>query len=171
MIANSVVYAADSNFHQGFDVFAGMHGDEGRRSKMVDTRLVVDRALEFLDSRRGLPDDSSTSTPWTRTCPYSPPAPFDTMFEPEAVFPDHPGIDPRTDYKEPLDRERLIAQYDGDIAYGDQQFGRFIDELKKRGRLRRRGDSVRLPTMARSSSITAAGCTGGRSSTNSCACP
>jgi hypothetical protein len=54
------------------------------------------------------------------------------MFEPKAT-PDHPGIDPRTDFKEPLDRERLIAQYDGDIAYGDQQFGRFIDELKQRG--------------------------------------
>ena len=132
VIANSVVYAADSNFHQGFDVFAGLHGEEGRRSKMVDTRLLVDKALDFLDSRRGLPRFLYVHT-MDPHVPYSPPAPFDTMFEPVAVFPDHPGIDPRTDYKEPLDRERLIAQYDGDIAYGDQQFGRFIDELKKRG--------------------------------------
>jgi arylsulfatase A-like enzyme len=132
VIANSVVYAADSNFHQGFDVFAGMHGEEGRRSKMVDTRLLIDRALEFLDSRRGLPRFLYVHT-MDPHVPYSPPAPFDTMFEPRAVFPDHPGIDPRTDYKEPRDRERLIAQYDGDIAYGDQEFGRFLDELKRRG--------------------------------------
>ena len=54
------------------------------------------------------------------------------MFEPLPSV-DHPGVDPRTDFKEPKDRERLIAQYDGDIAYGDGQFGRFIDGLKKRG--------------------------------------
>ena len=131
VIANSVIYAADSNFQQGFDVFAGMHGDEGRRSKMVDTRLLVDRALEFLDSRRGLKRFLYIHT-MDPHVPYSPPAPFDTMFEPRAV-PDHPGTDPRTDYKEPLDRDRLAAQYDGDIAYGDQQFGRFLEELKKRG--------------------------------------
>ena len=131
VIANSVIYATDSNFHQGFDVFEGMHGDEGRRSKMVDTRLVVDQALDFVDSRRGLPTFLYVHT-MDPHVPYAPPAPFDTMFDPKPT-PDHPGVDPRTDFKEPLDRERLIAQYDGDIAYGDQQFGRFIDELKKRG--------------------------------------
>jgi arylsulfatase A-like enzyme len=132
VIANSVIYAADSNFQQGFDVFAGLHGDEGHRSKLVDTRLVVDRALQFLDSRRGLPTFLYVHT-MDPHVPYAPPPPFDTLFDPKPV-PGHPGVDPRTDFKEPLDRERLIAQYDGDIAYGDQQFGRFLDELKKRGR-------------------------------------
>ncbi len=131
VIANSVIYDKDSNFQQGFDVFAGLHGPEGERSKVVDTRLVVDRALEFLDSRRGLPTFLYVHT-MDPHVPYSPPAPFDTMFEPKAI-PGHSGMDPRYDFKEPLDRERLIAQYDGDIAYGDQQFGRFIDEVKKRG--------------------------------------
>jgi arylsulfatase A-like enzyme len=131
VIANSVIYAADSNFQQGFDVFLGLHGDEGRRSKMVDTRLVVDRAVEFLDSRRGLPTFLYVHT-MDPHVPYAPPVPFDTMFDPKPT-PEHQGVDPRTDFKEPLDRERLIAQYDGDIAYGDQQFGRFIGELKKRG--------------------------------------
>ena len=27
----------------------------------------------------------------------------------------------------------MIAQYDGDIAYGDQEFGRFLRELRARG--------------------------------------
>lgn len=129
-IANSVIYAADSNFHQGFDVFEGLHGEGGRRSKAVDTKQVVDRALHFLDSRRGLPRFLYVHT-MDPHVPYTPPAPFDTLFDPKPT-PDHPGVDPRTDFKEPLDRERLIAQYDGDIAYGDTQFGRFIDELKRR---------------------------------------
>lgn len=131
VIANSVIYATDSNFHQGFDVFEGLHGEGGHRSKVVDTRRVVDRALDFIDSRRGLPTFLYVHT-MDPHVPYSPPPPFDTMFEPKPA-PGHPGTDPRYDFKEPLDRERLIAQYDGDIAYGDQQFGRFIDELKRRG--------------------------------------
>jgi hypothetical protein len=53
------------------------------------------------------------------------------MFEPHPT-PEHPGTDPRSDYKEPLDRDRMVAQYDGDVAYGDQEFGRFVRELKAR---------------------------------------
>jgi hypothetical protein len=54
------------------------------------------------------------------------------MFEPPPR-PGHPAADPRSDYKEPLDRDRMIAQYDGDVAYGDREFGRFLRELKSRG--------------------------------------
>ena len=54
--------------------------------------------------------------------PYTPPPPFDRKYAPFPV-PGHPAADPRSDYLEPLDRERLIGQYDGDIAYGDQEFG------------------------------------------------
>jgi hypothetical protein len=109
----------------------GLHGDDDRRSKLVNADVVVDRALHFIDSRRGLPTFVYVHT-MDPHVPYQPPAPFDRMFEPHPKD-GHWGIDPRTDYKEPEDRERLIAQYDGDIAYGDREFGRFIDELKKRG--------------------------------------
>jgi hypothetical protein len=54
------------------------------------------------------------------------------MFEPHASEA-HPARDPRSDYREPLDRERMIAQYDGDIAFGDREFGRFVRELKALG--------------------------------------
>ena len=131
VIANSVIYDKDSNFSQGFDVFAGLHGAEGSRSKVVDTAPLVDRGLAFLDARRGLPRFLYVHT-MDPHVPYAPPVPFNTMFDPRPTA-EHPGVDPRTDYKEPLDRERLVAQYDGDIAYGDREFGRFIGELKKRG--------------------------------------
>jgi arylsulfatase A-like enzyme len=130
-IANSVIYGAESEFDRGFDVFAGLHGEEDRRSKLVGADVVVDSALAFLRSRQGLPTFLYVHT-MDPHVPYEPPPPFDRMFEP---FPTegHPARDPRTDYKEPLDKERMIAQYDGDIAFGDREFGRFVRELKAAG--------------------------------------
>jgi arylsulfatase A-like enzyme len=130
-IANSVIYAAESAFDPGFEYFAGLHGDDDRRSKLVGADVVVDAALAFLRSRRGLPTFLYVHT-MDPHVPYAPPPPFDRMFEP---FPteDHPARDPRTDYKEPLDRDRMIGQYDGDIAFGDHEFGRFLRELKNAG--------------------------------------
>ena len=130
-IANAVIFMPGSRFEQGFDVFTGLHGPRGHASKDVEAAVVVDAALRFIDARRGLPTFLYVHT-MDPHVPYTPPAPFDRKYEPHPA-PGHPGIDPRTDYKEPLDRERLIAQYDGDIAYGDREFGRFLDQLRARG--------------------------------------
>jgi arylsulfatase A-like enzyme len=130
-IANSVIYGEESAFDRGFDAFAGLHGDDDTRSKLVGADVVVDQALSFLEERRGLPTFLYVHT-MDPHVPYAPPPPFDRMFEPHASE-SHPARDPRTDYKEPLDRERMIAQYDGDIAFGDREFGRFLRELKARG--------------------------------------
>jgi arylsulfatase A-like enzyme len=130
-IANSVIYGAESTFDRGFDVFAGLHGEDDRRSKLVGADVVVDSALAFLRSRRGLPTFLYVHT-MDPHVPYEPPPPFDRMFEPFPT-PAHPARDPRTDYREPLDRERMIGQYDGDIAFGDREFGRFLRELKAAG--------------------------------------
>jgi arylsulfatase A-like enzyme len=130
-IANSVIYGEESAFDRGFDFFAGLHGDDDTRSKLVGADVVVDTALAFLRSRRGLPSFLYVHT-MDPHVPYAPPAPFDRMFEPHASEA-HPARDPRTDYREPLDRERMIAQYDGDVAFGDREFGRFLRELKTLG--------------------------------------
>lgn len=131
VVANSVIYADDANFHQGFEVMEGLHGEGDQRSKDVDASVVVDRALAYVDSRRGLPTFLYAHAIDPHV-PYQPPPPFDRMFEPHPEE-GHWGIDPRTDLKGPKDRERLIAQYDGDIAYGDREFGRFVAGLKSRG--------------------------------------
>ncbi len=115
-IANSVIYGAESSFDRGFDFLAGLHGEDDQPSKLVGADVVVDAALHTMDPH----------------VPYAPPPPFDRMFEPHPA-PGHPAQDPRTDYLEPADRERLMAQYDGDIAFGDQEFGRFLKVLKDRG--------------------------------------
>jgi hypothetical protein len=91
----------------------------------------VDKALSWLDARRGFPTFLYVHT-MDPHVPYAPPPPFDRKYEPYPT-PDHPAQDPRSDYKEPLDRERMIAQYDGDVAFGDQEFGRFVRGLKDRG--------------------------------------
>jgi hypothetical protein len=64
--------------------------------------------------------------------PYGSPAPFDRKFDPPPA-PGREAADPRSDYKEPIDRDRLIAQYDGAVAFDDQEFGRLMRELKSRG--------------------------------------
>jgi len=130
-VSNSVIYSAGTNFDQGFDFFAGLHGAGNRPSKVVEAGPVVDTGLGWLEERRGFPSFLYVHT-MDPHVPYTPPPPFDQKYEPHPT-PDHPGQDPRYDFKEPLDRDRLIAQYDGEIAYGDQEFGRFVQELKKRG--------------------------------------
>lgn len=130
-IANSVIYSEGTHFEQGFAFYAGLHGAGDRPSKVIEAAPVVDAALRWIDDRRGFPTFTYVHT-MDPHVPYTPPAPFDRMYEPHPT-PDHPGVDPRSDFKEPLDRDRLIAQYDGEIAYGDREFGRFLRELKARG--------------------------------------
>lgn len=130
-IANWVIYSEGNNFEQGFGTFVGLHDPSGRPSKEVQATEVVDAALAWLDSRRGVPVFLYAHT-MDPHVPYTPPSPFDRKFTPGPIE-GHPGVDPRTDYKEPEDRARLIAQYDGDIAYGDQEFGRFLRGLRSRG--------------------------------------
>jgi arylsulfatase A-like enzyme len=130
-IANSVIYSEGSNFEQGFDFYAGLHGAGDRPSKVVEAAGVVDEALRWLAGRRGFPTFFYVHT-MDPHVPYTPPPPFDRRFEPHPVE-GRSAADPRFDVKEPADRDRLMAQYDGEIAYGDQEFGRFVRELKARG--------------------------------------
>jgi hypothetical protein len=109
-----------------------MHGPGDRPSKLVEAGPVVDAALRWLDQSPGLPSFLYVHT-MDPHVPYMPPPPFDRKYPPFPELPDHPATDPRFDYKEPADLDRMIGQYDGDIAYGDQEFGRFLEELKKRG--------------------------------------
>lgn len=130
-VGNSVIYLEGHNFEQGFDYFAGVHGAGDKPSKDPKAKDVVDAALQWLDARAGFPTFVYVHT-MDPHVPYAPPPPFDQMFEPHPL-PDRPAADPRHDYRESADRERMIAQYDGDVAYNDQQFGRFLGELKSRG--------------------------------------
>ena len=76
------------------------------RIQSGDADVVVDTGLAWLKSRLGLPSFLYVHT-MDPHVPYGPPPPFDRMFEPHPTE-DHPARDPRTDYKEPLDRERMV---------------------------------------------------------------
>jgi len=130
-IANSVIYSAGTHFEQGFDVYTGIHGSGDKTSKIVEAGPVIDKAIEWIDARAGLPGFLYLHL-MDPHVPYTPPAPFDAKYEPHPRS-DYAADDPRTGYREPADRDRLVAQYDGEIAYGDQEFGRLIRELKSRG--------------------------------------
>lgn len=119
VVANPHVGAKDMHFDQGFDQF---EADTSAR-----TEQVVDAALAFLDARRGQPVFLYVHT-MDPHAPYTPPPPFDRRFPP---FPDRPLL-AQSDWT-PADRDRLVGQYDGEIAYGDQQFGRFLRGLRDRG--------------------------------------
>ncbi len=123
VVVNQLVLARDMHFDQGFSYFA---------SALAPQRAgqVVDAGLAFLDARRGQPAFLYLHTMDAHT-PYLPPPPFDRKYEPHPA-PGRAAAEP-SDYREPIDRDRIVAQYDGAVAYGDQEFGRFLRGLRERG--------------------------------------
>jgi arylsulfatase A-like enzyme len=130
-VANPIVYAAGTGFEQGFTFFEGLRGADDRPSDVVPAAGVIDAALRWLDERDGLPSFLYVHT-MDPHVPYQPPAPFDRRYGPPPAE-GRAAADPRFHFREAGDRERLIAQYDGEIAYGDQELGRFVQALKSRG--------------------------------------
>jgi arylsulfatase A-like enzyme len=130
VLANAVLYAARAGFDQGFEYFAGLHGRKVRRSRQVPAAAVVDAALDWLETRRGEP-----TFLWVHTMdphfPYDPPSPFDRRFASDPVPEERvpPGLSPA----KAREWRGWIDQYDGEIAYGDQELGRFLGELETRG--------------------------------------
>ncbi|MEE8217776.1 MAG: sulfatase [Vicinamibacteria bacterium] len=123
VVTNELVLAREAHFDQGFEYFA-------RPDEPENAREVVDAALDYLTSRRGLPTLLYLHT-MDPHWPYTPPSPFDRRYPP-APAPGRAAAGPY-DYEEPLDLDRIVAQYDGEVAYGDEEFGRFVRELEARG--------------------------------------
>ncbi len=131
VVANAVLYARRAGFDQGFEYFAGLHGPKVRRSHRVPAAAVVDAALEWLDARRGLPTFLWMHTMDPHT-PYTPPSPFDQRFGGDSP-PGGGKAPPGLDAKRSGERRVWIDKYDGEIAYGDQELGRFLQALRERG--------------------------------------
>lgn len=127
VVANPIVYLPGTGFDQGFDYFAGLPSEKGDTGTLqTRAATVVDAALAWIDSRRGLPAFVYVHAVDPHF-PYQAPPPFDRMFGgPPGGVESIGGASPGT-------RQRAVAAYDGEIAYGDREFGRFLDELKRRG--------------------------------------
>ena len=123
VVVNQLVLAKNMHFDQGFSYFAAPRAPQRAAE-------VVDAALDFLDARRGQPTFLFLHTMDAHT-PYQPPPPFDRQFGPHPE-PGRAAAEP-SDYRVPNDLDRIVGQYDGAVAYGDQQFGRLLHGLRERG--------------------------------------
>ncbi|HET7295406.1 MAG TPA: sulfatase [Vicinamibacteria bacterium] len=132
-VANSVIYEKASGFERGFDVFKGVHDREGRPSTRALAEDVVSEALDWLHATKGRPAFLYVHT-MDPHIPYTPPAPFDALFDP-APTAESPGRDPREQEEPGPHRDSYVARYDGEVAYGDREFGRFVRGLHDAGRL------------------------------------
>ena len=137
-------FALDSRFNldQGFD-----HYDEafdrvrGRDPVMQNERRaasVTDAALGYLD-REGVPKRLFLFAHYFDAhAPYAPPAPYDTLYDPQggaglpvliAEQKDCPLASGGAD----APAERAALQYAGEISYMDEHVGRLLDGLRERG--------------------------------------
>jgi sulfatase-like protein len=123
VVVNPGVGARAMHFDQGFDHFEVLPRE--RRAA-----VAVDAALTLLDDRRGQPGFLYVHTMDAHS-PYRPPPPFDRRFPPHP----EPGREAgdRSDDAVRGDLARIVGQYDGAIAYGDREFGRFVRALRDRG--------------------------------------
>jgi len=130
-----------SGLDRGFDVYDYRETDESNRGHR-DAAETTDAVLAWLD-RAGDDPFFIVTHYFDPHLTYDPPVPYDTMFErgsgtrvpsgfgsASQVFAVRDGKIRLT----PGQRESLIARYDGEIRFTDEQFGRLREGLEQRGR-------------------------------------
>ena len=104
---------------------------------------TIDRALEWIDATLAETPEAPLFTfvhLFDVHDPYTPPAPYDTKFDPDYTGPidgrniTSPDSPVRPDM-DPRDLEHLVALYDGGISWVDSEVGRLFAELEGRGLL------------------------------------
>jgi len=134
--------SAQFGYSQGFDHYAQTEGDDRYKAASVNklaqawlnansTTLAASDKPLFLFLYYFDPHS------W-----YDPPSPFDTKFDPDytgfltpEIFGHGQDVVSGKITLGPRDLEHLIALYDGEIAYWDQQLGLMLDDLEGRGLL------------------------------------
>ena len=112
-------------FHRGFHSY---RVDGGRAAS------IIDRALAVLDEGEGQAQFLFLHL-YDVHAPYTAPTEFiDRFLEPEADVTESLRVmTPNARAPNDAELQRVIALYDAEIAYVDQEIGRFLDELKARG--------------------------------------
>jgi arylsulfatase A-like enzyme len=140
-VVNVVFCGPDSGLDRGFEVYDHQSSDATNVGTR-DARLTTDRALEAARTAAGRPlllvvhyfDPHLT---------YDPPAPFDTLFEPELATAIAPGFGSAAEARKLSDgllalderqRRGLVARYDGEIRFVDTELGRLRHGLEALGR-------------------------------------
>ncbi len=121
-VSNNVVSAPRTGFEQGF------HALFDRKPIAKNT---VDAALSLLETLRGRPTFLYVHA-MDPHMPYTAPEPWFSRYDPKPT----PGVDGKLLRHDPdrvANLAAYVARYDGEIAYGDSEFGRFVDALRERG--------------------------------------
>jgi arylsulfatase A-like enzyme len=130
-----------SGLDRGFELYDFHTSDETNRGHR-DASRTTDAALAWLDT---IDDDPSFMVIhyFDPHLTYDPPAPYDTIFEeqPSAGLPAGFGsaveifkIRDGSLQLDPIQRRSLMARYDGELRYTDEQFARLRQGLERRGR-------------------------------------
>lgn len=125
---------------RGFEHFDFDPGDFSNR-KQRDAAATTDAVLRWVD---GLGGDRFFLLVhyFDPHLTYDPPSPYDTLFEPDGESAIRVGWGRpeqvhrlRHGQVQPVERQRqsLVARYDGEIRYTDEQFGRLWEALEERG--------------------------------------
>ncbi len=133
-------FALDSRFgfSRGFDVYdetySTMMGTAGADQNQRTAGEVTDAVVRYLD-RAPTPQHLFLFVHYFDPhLPYAPPPPYDTMYAaaPAAgriAMTGHPALaTARSD-----EEQKRLALYAGEISYMDEQVGRLLDDLKRRG--------------------------------------
>jgi arylsulfatase A-like enzyme len=130
-------------FQRGFDVYRYLAEDERSPTVHVGADVVNAQALDWLSAASDRPyflyvHATDPHAPYRPPSPWAerfvdpdndvPPARIDTLL---GAIREH-GVQPTAD-----EVRALMARYDGEIAFTDGQFGRFVTELRRRGLLER----------------------------------
>jgi arylsulfatase A-like enzyme len=130
-----------SSLDRGFEAYDFHTSDESNRGHR-DARETTDAVLGWLG---GLGDDPVFLVVhyFDPHLTYDPPEPYDAMFEPDEGsrlprgFGSAAEVFDLREGRIRLDRRRresLVARYDGELRYADEQFGRLRRELERLGR-------------------------------------
>lgn len=128
---------------QGFDLYDDSTAAERSDAhRGITSPKLVDRAMAWVRGWHERGGDAPFFLflhLWDVHYDYAPPAPYDTMFDPDYTgdldatdFERHPDI--RADMPK-RDLEHLRALYDGEIRFTDEQLGRLIEVLRSYGAL------------------------------------
>lgn len=139
--SNGNFYAEDWGLIRGFDEVWGYYVKRSEQDRGVMTQELVKDLFAWLERNTGERVFLFIHTIDPHD-PYSPPSPYDTMFtgedysgpfERSATI---PQLRERESVAEPdFDRHRrqAVDLYDGEIAFNDAVFGRFVERLKETG--------------------------------------
>jgi len=128
-------------FTRGFDYYSGfLYQPHGTQSTQL-----ADRTINFLTEFKDDPFFLFLHL-WDPHTPYAPPAPFDTLHYEEGANPPEKLQEIKAlsqeyydaflgdmHFQKPEDFDWIMAQYDGEISYADQQIGRILDHVKTLG--------------------------------------